>query len=105
MVCFAGNTTTDTPTINSGASTTLITANAVRKFLLIQNNSAANIAIGLEGQTLTGIAPTSTNKCVVLPSTAGANILRFEDGFVPGSAITVYQTSGAPINTVVVVQG
>jgi hypothetical protein len=104
MVCFAGKTTTSTPTIATATSTTLIAANGVRKFLMIQNTSAANVAIGLEGQTLTGIAATLTNKCVVLPSTAGANILRFEDGFVPGTAITVYQTSGSPINTIVVVE-
>lgn len=105
MVCFAGKTTTNTPTIATATSTTLIAANSVRKFLMIQNNSAANVAIGFEGQTLTGIAPTATNKCYVLPSTAGSNIIRFDNQFVPGTAITVYQTSGSSINTVVVIEG
>jgi hypothetical protein len=104
MTCYAGNTTTTTPTVNSGANVTLLAANPFRKFLLIQNNSAADIAIGFEGQTLTGIAPTSTNKCFVLKSTAGLNIVRFDGFFVPASAITVYQTSGAAINTVTVVE-
>jgi hypothetical protein len=105
MTCLAGNTVTSTPTIATATSTTIAVADGFRKFLLIQNNSAADIAIGLEGQTLTGIAPTSTNKCFVLKSTAGLNILRFEAGFVPAGAITAYQTSGSPINTLVVIEG
>ena len=105
MPVLAGNTTTATPTIATATSTTILAANRERKFLLIQNNSAADIAIGLEGQTFTGIAPTSTNKCFVLKSTAGLNIIRFEAGFVPAGAITAYQTSGSPINTVVVIEG
>lgn len=105
MTCYAGNTTTTTPTINSGANTTILAANPFRKFLLIQNNSAADVAIGLEGQTLTGIAPTSTNKCFVLKSTAGLNVIRFDGFFLPGSAITCYQTSGGAINTVTVIEG
>jgi hypothetical protein len=105
MVCFAGQTTTTTPTINNTTSTTILAANGVRKFLLIQNNSAANIAINLEGAVLTGIVPTATNKCIVLPSTAGANIIRFEDGFVPGTAITAYQSSGGALNTITVIEG
>jgi hypothetical protein len=105
MTCFAGNTTTATPTIATATSVTILTANGARNFLLIQNNSAADIAIGLEGQTLTGIAPTSTNKCFVLKSTAGLNTIRFEAGFVPAGAITAYQTSGSSINTVTVIEG
>jgi hypothetical protein len=105
MPVLAGNTTTATPAIATATSTTILAANRERKFLLVQNNSAADIAIGLEGQTLTGIVPTSTNKCFVLKSTAGLNIIRFEAGFVPAGAITAYQTSGSPINTVVVIEG
>lgn len=104
MTSYAGNPRTTTPTIETATSKTILTANPDRKLLVIQNNSAANIAIGLEGQTLTGIAPTSTNKCYVLPSTAGANVLRFEAAFVPGGAITAYQTSGGTINTVTVIE-
>jgi hypothetical protein len=101
----SGNTTTTTPTINTASSTTILAANGFRKCLIIQNNSAADIAIGLEGQALTGITPTSTNKCFVLKSTAGLNILRFTEGFVPAGAITAYQTSGGAINTLVVIEG
>ena len=105
MTCFAGNTTTATPTISSGASTTVLAANPIRKFLLIQNASAANIAINFEGAALTGIAPTATNKCYVLSSTAGNNFIRFDAGFVPAGAITAYQASGSAINTLVVIEG
>lgn len=101
----SGNTTTTTPTINTATSTTIVAANGFRKCLIIQNNSAADIAIGLEGQTLTGITPTSTNKCYVLKNTAGLNTLRFTEGFIPAGAITAYQTSGGAINTLVVIQG
>ena len=105
MTCFAGKATVATPTVATATSVTVLAANGFRKFLMIQNNSAANIAVGLNGETLTGIAPTSTNKCVVLPSSAGSNIIRFDNNFVPNGAITVYQTSGSPINTVTVVEG
>lgn len=105
MTSFAGKTTTTTPTINTATSTTILAASPFRKVLIIQNNSAANIAIGLEGQALTGIVPTATNKCYVLPSTAGSNVLRFDAQFVPSNGITAYQTSGAGINTLVVIEG
>lgn len=105
MTAQTGNTVTITPTIATATSTTVLAANPFRKCLIIQNTSAADIAIGLEGQTLSGIAATSTNKCFVLKSTAGLNILSFTNGFVPGGAITAYQTSGGSINTLVVIEG
>lgn len=105
MTAYAGNTTTTTPSIETATSKTILAANPFRKLLIIQNNSAANVAIGFEGQTLTGIAPTSTNKCFVLTSTAGSNVVRFTEGFVPAGTITAYQTSGGTLNTVVVIEG
>ena len=105
MVNVSGKATTTTPTIATASSTEILAANGFRNFLLIQNTSAADVAIGLNGETLTGIAATATNKCFVLKSTAGLNILRFDGNFVPAGAITCYQTSGSNINTVVVVEG
>lgn len=105
MTIYSGALVTTTPTIATATSTTILTANPNRKLLIIQNNSAANIAIGLNGEVLTGIAPTSTNKCYVLPSTAGANTLVLKDMSLPSGAITAYQSSGGSINTVVVIEG
>lgn len=105
MTIYSGALVTTTPTIATATSTTILTANPNRKLLIIQNNSAANIAIGLNGETLTGIAPTATNKCYVLPSTAGANTLVLKDMSLPSGAITAYQSSGGSINTVVVIEG
>lgn len=105
MTNYAGNLTTTTPTIATATSTQVLPANGARNFLLIQNNSAANIGISFSGATLTGIAPTSTNRCYVLPSNIGSNVVRFDNNAVPAGAITVYQTSGASINTLVVVEG
>lgn len=105
MTSYAGNTTTTTPTIQTATSTQLLAANGFRKCLIIQNTSTGNVSIGLNGQTLTSIAASSTNPCYVLPSTAGSNVLRFTEGFVPAGAITVYQASGGPISTVVVTEG
>lgn len=105
MTCYAGTATITTPTILTATSTQVLAANPTRKFLLIQNNSAAHIGVGLNGETLTGIAPTSTNKCVNLPNGDAAKTLIFTDMFVPVGPITVYQTSGGTINTVVVVEG
>ena len=105
MTNYTGNASTTTPTINTASSTTILAANVNRKYLFIQNNSAANIAINLAGATLTGIAPTATNFCIVLGSTAGTNYWSSNDMFVPQGAITAYQTSGSTINTVTVVEG
>jgi hypothetical protein len=105
MPVYSGILTTTTPTINTATSTTILAANPNRKTLIIQNNSAANIMIGLNGQTLTGITPTSTNQGYVLPSTAGSNVLILRDLSLPSGAITAYQTSGSPINTLVVIEG
>jgi len=105
MTAYTGNTVTTTPTMATATSVTVLAANGFRKFLILQNASGANIAISFEGATLTGIAPTSTNKCYVLSSTAGNNFIRFDGGFVPGGVITAYQTSGSPINTLVVIEG
>lgn len=105
MTIYSGTLVTTTPTINSASSTTILTANPDRKLLIIQNNSAANIMVGLNGETLTGIVPSATNKGYVLPSTAGANTLVLKDMSLPSGAITAYQTSGSALNTVVVIQG
>lgn len=105
MTIYSGTLVTTTPTINTASSTTILAANPDRKLLIIQNNSAANVAIGLNGETLTGIVPSATNKCYVLPSTAGANTLVLKDMSLPSGAITAYQTSGSALNTVVVIQG
>ena len=104
-VSHAGNFTITTPTIATATSTTIAAARTFRNFLLIQNNSAANIAISFNGATLTGITPTSTNICYVLPSTAGSNVVRFDGTLIPAGAITAYQTSGSSINTVTVIEG
>ena len=105
MTAYAGKATTTTPSIPTATSTQILAANPFRKFLLIQNASAAHIAIGLDGQTLTGIAPTSSNICLNLTNNDNGNRLLFTNGFVPSGAITAYQTSGGTINTVVVVEG
>lgn len=105
MTAYTGNTTTTTPTIATATSTTVLAANPFRKLLIIQNASAAHIGIGLEGQTLTGIAPTATNKCLNLTNNDNGNRLIFTNGFVPGGPITIYQTSGSSINTVIIVEG
>lgn len=97
-----GTPATTTPSITNTTSFTILAANAARNYLLIQNDSAANILISLSGATLTGIAPTSTNIGLVLIPGASYSA---EGSFVPTSAITAYQSSGGTINTVVVVEG
>lgn len=105
MPVYSGIFTTTTPTINTATSTTILAANPNRKTLIVQNNSAANIIVGLNGETLTGIVPTSTNKGFVLGSTVGTNFIKLEGLSVPSGAITAYQSSGAAINTIVVIEG
>ena len=105
MTAYGGLATTTTPTIQTATSTQVLAANPFRKFLLIQNASAAHIGVGLNGQTLTGIAPSATNVCLNLTNNDNGNRLMFVDGFVPTGPITIYQNSGAPINTVVIIQG
>jgi hypothetical protein len=105
MPVYSGTFVTTTPTITTATSTTILAANPNRKTLIIQNNSAANIMIGLNGETLTGITPSATNRGFVLPSSAGANTLILTDLSLPSGIITAYQTSGATINTIVVIEG
>lgn len=105
MTAYGGLATTTTPTIQTATSTQVLAANPFRKFLLIQNASAAHIGVGLNGQTLTGIAPSATNVCLNLTNNDNGNRLMFVDGFVPTGPITIYQNSGAAINTVVIIQG
>jgi hypothetical protein len=105
MPVYSGTFVTTTPTINTASSTTILAANPNRKTLIIQNNSAANIMIGLNGETLTGITPSATNRGFVLPSSAGANTLILTDLSLPSGIITAYQASGSAINTIVVIEG
>jgi len=105
MTAFGGIATTSTPTIQTATSTQVLAANPFRKLLIIQNASAAHIGIGFNGQTLTGIAPSATNTCLNLTNNDNGNRLMIANGFVPTGPITVYQASGAAINTVVIVEG
>lgn len=101
-MAYTGIPTETTPTIVTATSTTILAANTYRKWVRIQNNSAANIMFSLQGNTLTGIAPTSTNKGFVL---AAGGVYESTAAFVPVGAITCYQTSGGSINTVTVAEG
>lgn len=97
------NTMTHTqPSVTTATSFTLVAANAQRKYLRVQNNSAANILLNLNNGTLTGIAPTSTNLGIVLA--AGA-FFETPPNFCPTAAVTVYQSSGGTINTISVIEG
>jgi len=99
---YRGTPDDKTPSITTSTSFTILAANTARKYLLIQNNSAANIMVSLEGGTLTGIVPTSTNVGIVLiPGASYEN----PGHFCPLNLITAYQTSGGTINTVVVLEG
>lgn len=89
-----------TPTIATGTSTTILAGRMSPKYILIENNSAANIMISLSGNVLTGIVPSATNIGMVL--TPGSSY-ESPPNSVPTSAITCYQTSGGSINTVYVV--
>ena len=88
------------PSVANATSVTILAANANRKYVRIQNNSAANIAISLAGLVMTGIVPTTAKPCIVLA--AGAT---YENPahFCPTGAITAYQTSGGAIETISVV--
>ncbi len=99
---YRGTPVETSPTVANASSVTLLAANLARKYLLIQNNSTANIMISISGSTLTAIAPTSTNVGMVLIPTAS---YESPTDYMPTSAVTCYQTSGASINTISVVEG
>lgn len=96
-VTKTGTPTESNPSIANATSVTLVAANPARKYLLIQNNSGANIQLSLAGGVLTGIVPSTANPGIVL--IPGAS---YESSpvFCPTSDITVYQTSGLAIETV-----
>jgi len=89
------------PSIANASSVTLLASNAARRFLAIQNNSAANICVSLVSGTFTGIVPSNTNPCIVIA--AGATFSTPPNS-APTSTITVYQTSGGAITSVSVVE-
>jgi len=97
-----GTFTHTQPTIANTTSVTLVASNAERRYLLIQNNSAANILVSLNNDTLTGIAPTSTNLGIVIAAGAA---YESPPNACPTAAVTVYQSSGGSINTVSVIEG
>lgn len=97
------NTMTHTqPTVTNTTSFTLAAAATQRKYLFVQNNSAANIMINLNNGTLTGIVPTSTNLGIVIPP---GGFYETPPNFSPTAAVTVYQSSGGSINTISVIEG
>lgn len=103
MDLWAGKLTVTTPTIANNTSVTVLAANQNRKHLLIQNNSAASIGFSFSGAVLTGTAPSATNICYTLA--AGQSYETTQEGFIPTGAITIYQSSGASINTITVGEG
>lgn len=96
------NTVTHTqPSVTNTTSFTLVAANTARRYMFIQNNSAANIMINLNNGTLTGIVPTATNLGIVI--VPGGNY-ETPPNAVPTAAITCFQSSGGTINTVSVME-
>lgn len=89
------------PTVATATSTTLLAANANRRYFFIQNNSAANIAISLSAATITGIVPSNSNPVIVIPPSAS---FECPPNAVPTGAITGYQTSGGSISTITCVE-
>lgn len=96
-----GTFTHTQPTIATATSSTLVASNTARRYLVVQNNSAANIMINLNNGTLTGIAPTSTNLGIVLA--AGASY-ETPPNACPTAAVTCFQTSGGNLNTISVIE-
>lgn len=92
--------TESNPSIPNATSTTISAANPARRYLLVQNNSGANIMISLSGGVLTGIVPSTANPGLLL--VPGASY-ESPPNFCSNSAITVYQTSGGAIETISVV--
>lgn len=93
-----------TPSVATATSVQVLAANPSRKFLLIQNNTAANIMVSLEGNTLTGIVPTATNIGYVIQA-GGQYSHEFGSDSCPQGPVTVYQTSGGTVRTIVVGEG
>jgi hypothetical protein len=102
MTAYAGKVTTTTPTLANNTNVNVLALNYARKYLLIQNNSAASIGVSFDGFTLTGTTPTSTN---IVYTIAAGGYYESPPMFVPYGAINIYQSSGGPINTVTVGEG
>jgi len=52
MTCYSGNVVFTTPSVSTATSTTLLEENTNRKYLFIQNNTAANIMVSFDGAVL-----------------------------------------------------
>ena len=88
------------PTIQTATSTLVLAAQKDRRFLMIQNNSGAPIAISFRGINITSLTPSASNPVFVLSNTPGINVWMSGSEVVPSGAITVYQTSGGPISSI-----
>lgn len=96
-----GVATATNPTVASGSSVPLIAADDFVNGYEVQNNTAANIMINPAGGTLIGIVPSATNNgFVIVPGDTWST----PEGFSVTSACTVYQTSGASVNTISVLK-
>lgn len=90
------------PEVETATSTACLAANPGRKWFLIQNNTAANIMINLQGSTLTGITPSANNEgIVIVPGGAYTS----SPNYVTVTAVTCYQTSGGTVRTISVAEG
>lgn len=90
------------PSIANATSVTLLSANAKRLGVEIQNNAAFDIAVSPAGIVMTGITPTAAKPCIVIRS---GQSWWTNDTFVSQSAFTVYQTSGSATELVTVIEG
>ncbi len=90
------------PSITTATSVAILAANPSRKYLYLENNSSVPIGISLKGVDPTGIVPTLTNEIIVLQP---GQWYESPPNYCPTSAIKAYQTSGATINTLSVVEG
>lgn len=98
----SGVPVTTTPTIASGASTTILQPNPRRTYLLVVNDTAGSLALSLSGDALSGSTPSAIDRGLLLP--AGASY-ETPAHYCPTGAITAYQASGAPTNGLTVVEG
>jgi len=89
------------PTVQPSTSTQLLPANTQRRYLAVLNTTGANIMVNLQGETLTGITPTSTNKGIVV----GNNSFFQTQLMQPSPAITCYHAGASATNAIAILEG
>lgn len=91
------------PSVAPNTSVQLVPAQNDRRFIMVQNNSNAPIALNFKGNVITSLTPSATNPVFILDHVLGNNIWMASYEVVPRGAIICYHSQAGTLNNILVV--